>query len=248
MSDYFYTGYPVKTDYGLIIPIKVKDYPFVSEELNIIQMEDFEWVKEFKKYGIKTKNKKEFFALAKIVQEKGLMECIHENVGGMRDLYLKSLSLFVEGFDENPKNIFKLKTFEELDELVSLIYKVNGIPAKEKSKDDEVKKWINLKNIYKSRKSGGKITFTAMLSSVAKEFGYKPHDLNDLTLFQLFEDFNRIESFKSFEASTLFKTVDANNKIQIQSWYRSETKKEDIEAVNPTQFSGIKIGRNKEEL
>ena len=64
--------------------------------------------------------------------------------------------------------------------------------------------------------------FTSLMA-----IGHKPHDINDFTLCQFYSAFKRIQYFKAHETTTLFKTVDSKNRIDIIEWFTSSEKTDD---------------------
>lgn len=59
----------------------------------------------------------------------------------------------------------------------------------------------------------------------------KPHDVNDLTMYQFYALFNRLQFFKSYDTSTLYKTVDAKDKVKVIEWFKSTREKEGRDVV-----------------
>jgi len=216
VKTYFVSGLPLKTKWGLLKPIKLKDYVVERQKVSILSSDSWQIKKIIKK---EIKCQERFQHIEMQLDEMSYLSCIQSNVYGLRKLYDDLLKLFIYDYEEN-KTIYKITNQDEFDDLRKLILEYNAIPYKKKSQNSEIEKF-NLMKEWMDRKKNGTIDFDSIYTSVAKEFGLKPHDINDLTLLQFFRYFKRIEIFKNYETSTLFKTVDSKDQIKIINWYQS---------------------------
>ena len=226
LRTYFISGLPMKTKWGILKPLKVKDYVIERHKVSILSSESWQ-IKKIIKSEIKGQEK--FNHINTQLDEMSYLSCIQSNVYGLRKLYDDLFQLFILDYEEN-KTIYKITNQDEFDSLRKLILDYNAVPYKKRSQNSEIEKF-NLMKDWMDRKKNGTIDFDSIYTSLIKECGLKPHDINDLTLLQFFRTFKRIEMFKNFDTTTLFKTVDSKDKIQIINWYQSVYDELDNEKV-----------------
>ena len=117
-------------------------------------------------------------------------------------------------------------TQSEFDDFRKLILSFNGVEFVEANPNPEIQKFNIMKSII-NRSKGSQVTFYSIVTSVAVVGGFRPHDIVDFTLFQLYAYFKRIEFFKMYDTTTLYKTVDAKDSIKIIDWFKSAKDKEE---------------------
>lgn len=126
-------------------------------------------------------------------------------------------SAFIYLFEEDV--LFKIKDAAEYDEIILLIKWVHGLPVEMENPNPVI---ARLDKIKKKMNSGGEsIDFDTMYSSVWCAIGKEPCDI---TLYQFTELFYRLSMMKSYDTTTLFKTVDQKGDIKIQNWYDNRVK------------------------
>lgn len=119
----------------------------------------------------------------------------------------------------NDDVLFKINSPQEYDEIILLIKWVHGLPVEMENPNpviarlDKVKKQMN--------SSGETIEFDTMYSSVWIHIGEEPCSI---TLYQFKELFYRVSMIKSYDTTTLFKTVDSKGDIKVQNWYDNRVK------------------------
>lgn len=219
-------GFPLKTNQGYIIPTKVKDYYKYILEFDLLKKQGWEVKNELFKQLRANGDEELFNIIKKDLDNNNFITCIRNNVGGLRDLYNKSFSIFVHDFDE--KKFYWSISQNEFDDFRRLILDFNHIPYHEKNPNPEIERGNRRKQIINAVK-GGMIEFDTVFSTLmTKEGGgYLPEQINNLTIRQFYLGFNRIEFNKANEMTVLFKTVDAKDKIEIIDWNKSFREKED---------------------
>ena len=219
-EQFYCTGLPMKFNDLKIKPIKVKEYPLYWEYIEFLKLQGWEVknliLKEIKGSVIENIVKDSF-------SRDSFLICVQNNVYRLRDQYVKILETFIEDFD--PKYFVSI-TQTEFDELRKIILSYNGIEFMETNPNPEIQRFNFMKSkINKSK--GGQIDFEAIYTSLCIGCGLKPHDINDITLYQFYAMFKRLELFKSYDTTTLYKTVDAKDKIKIVEWFKSTKEKEE---------------------
>lgn len=214
--DFYIIGKNLKTKWGILRPIKVKEYSDMIIKLSVLSMEFW----EIKSIILKEiDNDENYTHIRNQLNEKTLIQCIQKNIYGLRDVYNGIFKEVFLDFDE--KNmIYSITSDEEFLELKSKILQFNGIKPKKKSKNPEIEKYNKMREFLMKSKNGD-VDFSAMYTSMIAFCGLKPHDINDFSLHQFFEVFKRLEMGKAFDTTTLFKTVDSKDKIKIINWYQS---------------------------
>jgi hypothetical protein len=214
-EDLYVIGLNLKTQYGVIKPIKVKEYPNMMLDIAILKMADWE-IKDLLKKEIKGS------VLADSVKSDlmtlPLLECIQNNLLGLRDKYNSIFSKIILDFEPS-KFLYRFKSQEDFDTFRLLILDYNGIDYVVWKKNKELRYHQKLEMMY-NQATGKAVDFDAMFTSLTA-IGHKPHDINDFTLSQFYSTFKRIQFFKAHETSTLFKTVDSKNKVEIIEWFTS---------------------------
>lgn len=119
----------------------------------------------------------------------------------------------------NEDVLFKINNPQEYDEIILLIKWVHGLPVEMENPNPVIARLDKLKK--KMNSSGESIDFDTMYSSVWIHIGKEPCSI---TLYQFKELFYRISMMKSYDTTTLFKTVDTKGDIKVQSWYDNRVK------------------------
>lgn len=220
--NFYIIGYEVETLWGSLKPIKVKEYPNLISKLSVLSMEPWEVKATILK---EIKNDESYSHIRKQINEKSFIECVQKNVYGLRDVYNDIFKCVFSEFNEKSM-IFKIKDDEEFDKVRKKILEFNGIKVRKKSKNPEIEKFNKMKDLLKKSKNGD-VDFDAMYTSLIAFCGLKPHDINDFSLIQFFNTFKRLELGKAYDTTTLFKTVDSKDKVEIINWYKSTSKSDE---------------------
>lgn len=218
-DDLYVIGHNLKTQYGTIRPLKVKEYPVMATDISILKMADWE---------LKSLLKKQINGnvLADSVMSDlstlPLYQCIQNNVFGLKNKYSDIFSKIVVDYDD--KFLYKFKSQDDFDNFRMMILDYNGIDYIVWQKNPELRYYQKLE-LYFNKATGKSVDFDAMFTSLMA-IGHKPHDINDFTLKQFYSAFKRLQYFKAHDVTTLFKTVDSKNKIEIVEWFASSKEKD----------------------
>ena len=214
-------GLPLKTDYGVLKPIKIKSYLRYAQDFEFLKLQGWE-LKEILKKQSKGSALEEI--VVEQIENSSFIEMVRTNFFGLRDKYLEIFSKFIEDFDVRK---FSIMNSDEFELIRDLILRYNGITYHKKSQDKEVEKFNRMERLLKKNKGGGEIEFDAVfaLLMTREGGGHKPHDINDFTILQFYSAFNSIQNQKNHDATIIFKTVDP--KIEIIEFFQSIRPKED---------------------
>ena len=214
-SDLSIISTPLKTKYGIIRPIKVKEYPNLVVDIEILKMQDWE-VKNWIKKSVKDSIIEE--TVNNDLDINTTLQCIQNNLAGLRDKYNDMFCKFVIGFDD--KFIHQFTTQEEFDEFRKQILTYNRINWIEWNPNPILRKYQKMDLFAKKTLSGGGVDFDAIYTSLMC-VGHSPHNINDYSLAQFYGAFSRLQLFKQYDTTTLFKTVDTSGKTEITEWFKS---------------------------
>lgn len=143
------------------------------------------------------------------------------NKYGLYELYKGFKNLFLFCFKDDVFD--KIGTEENFEYLRNLIVEINCIPYEKPNPNPDIE-WFNQLERQIREKNGETVTFDAVYTSVWVVTGCCP---DNMTLYQFYKLFYRIAQIKNFDVSALFKTVDYENKIKIESWAKDEDKTKD---------------------
>lgn len=218
-------GYPLKSKYGFIRPVKIKDYFKYIGEIDFLKKQGWE-VERLILKELNGKDEDMLKMVKKDFDNSSFLTCVKNNVAGLREIYNNIFSIFIHDF--NPKGFYWSITQGEFDDLRRLILDFNHVPYHEKNSNPEIERGNQRKNHIASAK-GGVIEFDTVYSTLmTKEGGgYLPEEINNLTMRQFYLAFNRVEFNKANEMTILFKTVDSKDSIKVIDWNKSFREKED---------------------
>lgn len=218
-------GHPLMTDYGYIKSIKVKDKNKLSNEIEFIKLQGWQVKNQILKYLSGNDNEEDIKAMFK---SNSFIICVKNNVQQLRKVYKKVFDkFFVDGFDE--ENFYTMGQ-EEFDTLRELILDFNSIPYRRVNPNEDIDRFDRMKYIIAQRK-GQVVDFDAMYSTLmTKEGGgHNPWDINEFTMRQFSHAFKRVEYVKGNEVTTLYKTVDTDNRVEVVAWFKSALEEENEE-------------------
>ena len=218
--EYFVMGLPLLTEFGVVRPIKVKEYPKFQNEIEILKMQDWE-IKDLLKKKIRGQGNEDL--IIETLKNSTLLTCIQTNVGGLRVLYNNIFSKIVENYDDK-LFLMRFRSQAEFDSFRVLLLDYNRISYTKWNPNPEIRAW-EIKSLFMKKSKGVSIDFDSIFTSLCC-VGLKPHDLNDLTICQFYGIFKRLELFKSYDTATLYKTVDAKDSIKVEEWFKSTIQKE----------------------
>jgi hypothetical protein len=221
-------GLRLKTGYGFIKPIKVKEYPIYSQYIEFLKLQGWE-VSNFILRAVKGSVIEE--SVKQDLTRSTFLSAVQNNVYRLRNQYLEIFNIFVDDFDD--KYLYSM-TQQEFDDFRRLILSFNGVNYIEANPNPKIQRFNIMKMII-SKSRGSAIDFDTIHSSLGVGCGYKPHDINDFTLYQFYLYFKRLELFKMHDVTTLYKTVDAKDSIKVIDWFKSTRETEEEEFYNSTE-------------
>lgn len=232
MQELFIFGdhYEIQTNIGICHFVLTKDYPKLMKFVPYLYLE-----KQDILLNIIDKYRDEF-------NEVSLLEFIQYFKEPPYDLYNSYKELFQLVFMDDVFD--KIQSDEELKGYLELIKEMNCIHYEKPNPNPEIEYYNKLERIMKER-SGEVITLKSMITSV----GLYTNPF-ELTIYQLHAWFERISMFKTYNTTTLFKTVDS--KMNIIPWYKDEDAKKnntslsdsDKEFIN-NHMGMLPINKNK---
>lgn len=212
--DFDITCDSVKTRIGTLKLKRMDEYNRFPRETAIILMDRSDYL------SLLSTLDERIYKLAKELHTFDFIKMVEEN--GMTAMGIDLIvGLFKNAFKYLFEDdvLFKIENAEEYDEMILLIKWVHGLPVEMENPNpmiarlDKIKKQLNNK--------GESMDFDTMYSSVWMAIGQKP---NTLTMYEFTELLFRLSSVKSYETTTLFKTVDSKNDITVTSWAENRIK------------------------
>lgn len=203
IKEFYILGLPIETPIGNCSFVKVKEYPELFTQLNVISITKDQIIQS---YGNTDVDKQ----VVELLKTMSLYEIILTSEE-LRDVYVK---LFAKLFDDE-KAFFQI-TNDSFEYYRRLILDMNCIKEEKINPNPEIQKWIEKSKKFKQQQSGG-LSFADIITSVAMFSGMTFEQVNELTLYQLYGSFQRIAFFKNYDTATLFSTVSVE-KIDIESW------------------------------
>ncbi len=234
IEDFYILGVPIKTKIGILYPIYMSHYWILNKYVSVLVLEKEDVVDYLNKLS---QVNEEFKMLFECAKEVGLHELIVNfkddkfNQFFLHDIYIDYKYFFKFCFREDVFD--KIQNDEELQYYIELIKDFNDIKYQKPNPNPEIAKFDLLERQLLEAK-GELINFEAMYTSNLITSGIHP---NEMTIYQFNKAFDRIGVFKSYDTSTLFKTVDVENKVDITPWY-SEIKKK-----KPSTITDEELGR-----
>lgn len=219
-------GYPLKTDYGYVKALKVKDWFKYINGVEVLKKQGWE-VEDLILREVMGSDKESL--VRQIFRKYTFMECLKNNLAGIRDVYSPIFREFVEDFNE--KEFFMTINQDEFDNFRRLILDFNHVQYREANPNKEIERFNRMKEYLKKTK-GGSIEFDTIFTTLmsGKGGGFTPDQINDMTYRQFMLNFKRVEFMIAHDTTALFKTVDTGNKVEIVNWSRS-SREEIVEQV-----------------
>lgn len=211
-------GYPLLTEYGYIKPIKVKEFWGVLESLEFLKLQDWQVKNQILRF-VKKNMPDKFDSVKDDFDKFDFMTCVRNNVMGLRTEYTKTFSSLIDNFNE--KSLWTMG-FSDWNKLRRLILDFNDVYYREANPNPKIERYNKMKDYMNSQK-GSTIEFDAMYSLLmTKEGGgHQPSEINEWTYRQFSSAFKRIQFTKAHEVTTLFKTVDTKDSIDIVEYYKT---------------------------
>lgn len=228
--EFFYLGKPVETPIGLIEFKTIEEYDKVAKYLAILKNTD-------KISILKLLMKSGNGELANILSGEPLIDTLivlKESI--LYEQYVEALEYFLGKniIDEDDLVIY---TDMELYEYLELIYHMNATSFPRRlTGNPEIDRYIQYEKQLANSKGGG-MTIEAILSSVKVFMGLSMGELKNMTIYQLFADFYRINQYQSFTVTSMYAMIDP--KVKVIDWNKDvdvlgtlSTKEKTLEQAN----------------
>ncbi len=225
IEEFYILGVPIKTRIGILYPIYMSHYWIINKYIHVLALEKDDVIQYLSTLSTINEDFETLFDCAKVI---GLYELIcsfkSDEYEGFffNDLYQQYKELFTFCFREDVFD--NIQDSEELKHYIEIIKGLNDIKYNKPNPDPEMARFDEMERQLQEAK-GEVVTFEAMYTSNLITSGIHP---NEMTVYQFNKAFDRIGQFKNYETSTLFKTVDIENKIDIEFWYSEIKKKEPL--------------------
>lgn len=222
-TEFFILGNPIETEIGNAQFIKVKDYPDIFSDLNIVSASKNHFLHNY--LSSKEVNEE---------QRKWILKAsLFEIVSSIPDIFYSYYRVFAKVFDAD-KAIERVNA-DNFDYCRQLIMKMNCMKEEVINPNPEIQRAIERSKRLKAQESG-KLTFTDIVTSIVGYNGLTYESINDFTIYQLYQTFHRIGQIKNYDTSTLFATV-SSEKINIESWNKHiDLFEEESHFVSEQQF------------
>lgn len=204
VEEFYVLGLPIKTKIGNCHFLKVKNYPKLYADLQIVSLTKLHFV-----HGISKENEGREDLLNEFKQL-SLMQIVR-SYSDVRKVYIRVFAHFFK--DENA--FFNIRSESEFDYYRSLILKLSCIKEEKINPNPEIQEAIERSRRVKAQ-DGEKMAFADIVTSVSAIKGVGYDEINEMTLFQLYMDFYRIAQDKNYHTSALFATV--AEKVEIEGW------------------------------
>lgn len=225
IEDFYILGLPIETRIGYCYFLKVKDYPHLQRDIQLVSWTKLHFINEFSK----DKANQE---LVETLKKMSLLEIVLA-IPEITSVYSKVFTYFFK----NEQAFRLIENEKEFKYLRSLILRLSCIKEEEINPNPEIQRTIERSRRIKAQE-GESLTFTDIVTSVSAIKGVGYEEICEMTLYQLYMDFHRIAQDKSYQASTLFATV--AEKVDIESWSKSITLfEEEKYGLTRNEFSQI---------
>ena len=230
-------GQSEETVYGNIKPFYIKQYRDISKYLPMLKNSCNKNKNDLLALAIKTiDNKDDIAEFKELVKDKEYVFFLKNNVFQIKNNLLELLKLVVD--EDNVDKVVKkvLKNDEQWNRFRKTILEINGFDIDdvevERPKSDKELMYEMANEVMKEKK-GQTVDFHAIYTSIVVKSGLTPNQINDLTIFQFFSVYRRIQKFMDYNTTTLYKTVDSKGNIKVVPWSKADevVKKNDDKMV-----------------
>lgn len=211
-KELFIFGKPIETPYGIIRFLTYEEYLMNTHDLSIISMNVLHLYYQYRNFFEKTREKEALDALEEF-KKLHLFDIVQEDT----NLKLSYINIFNIVFDKNENIDFNL-LFSDKDIFMfirKLIMDMNILVEEKVSPNPEIQKMFDKSKRVKSIDSQ-KQSFVDIVTSIAVETKNTFEQISDMTVFQVYATYARINAFMNYKTSTLFATV--ASKVEIESW------------------------------
>lgn len=223
-SQYNVIGHDEKVHIGLgndivIKQIKVGMAKEFSRYADLLSKPTWKVKKEVINQLVKNeKNKENRKIIIDNVKNTDLVDLIVMDKYSIGKFYCEGYNFFIEGFDKDMFGTVILDE-EDLKHWNEKILSINGYPVSKENPNPEIERFNVMKREMQKAK-GLTTDFESMYTSIALQGGYTQEEINNMTFYFFYRLFSRLNYFKDYDTSTLFKTVDSSGNIKIEPWYK----------------------------
>ena len=203
LEEFYILGLPIETDIGECRFVKVKEYPNLAQDLQIMSLS-----KDHIVNLICSQSKDSNEQIIEAMKDATLFETVF-SISDLRDSYLNVLS---NVFDEDSLSNINQDNF---DKYRNLILKMNCQKEEKINPNPEIQRAIERSRRVKASE-GETLHFSDIVTSIVGYNGLTYEDINEFTVYQLYMTYYRIAQIKNYNTSTLFATVSPQSKIE--SW------------------------------
>jgi|SRR5690625_1900805 len=206
IREFYIFAQPVKTDIGHIDFIKVKDFPLLFNDLQVMSMGKWEIIHRYRDAN-KDRSLDDF-----IKRLEG--QSLYEIVTDMQSFLFSYQNVFNYVFrDETSIEHIDEGNFESIRRL---ILDMNNVIEPASSPVYEVHKALERSRRVKNLE-GSKVSLDDMFTSIVVATGVSYLEIQEeWTVYQFFATYYRVRQFKEFDVSTLFATV--SEKAKVKAW------------------------------
>lgn len=239
IKEFYILGRPIKTDIGVLYPVKVKDYPDFLEHIQILTFDKviiIKWLQDLLKKQIPQETKKSIIDLLEYIKETPLFDLTltlkgeqYGQLGLILDeVYKGYRKLFQFCFKEDV--IDKIKNNDEFQSYIELIYSFNGMKYDKPSPNPRINQRNKIKQMIQQAQ-GENISLESIITSVSVS---TKKDVNNMTLYELYKTFDRIGQFKNYERTVLYSIFSSD--IKIDPWYKAIEHKDEQSFITEQQL------------
>jgi len=235
-------GKPVVTRYGLLRQPMMNEWDKMMEYISLLRKYPDAIKQDL--FELKLQHESNKNILKRFREDLNKHDAVHfilqdkfkvgKRVREMIDFFFIETNEYLDGiiFDsDNSWNEFRLYMLD-----------FYGWGSDSESGDETVRHFQKLKS-YLDNVKGRAISFETMYTVVME--WYNPKDINELTVYQFKQFFNRMVKKESHRTTALFKTVDSKGDLEVVNYLESDIKERKISFLD---ISGSDVGKdNKTE-
>lgn len=229
LRDFYILGMPIETEIGDCHFIKVKEYPDLFLDLQVLSLTKNHLISKYTELNQKEKNP----ILDSLIEEMGKAD-LYTIANWIPDLQGAYIRVFSKVF--NNEEILLSINEDNFNAIRKLIMDMNWIKEEKVNPNPEIQKAIERSKRVKSS-DGDALEFSDVVSSVVGYNGLSYQDINEFTVYQLYMTFYRIAHIKNYDTSTLFATV-ASEAVKITNWSKHiDLNEEDNHSITKEELS-----------
>lgn len=207
---------PIPTIYGNVGYLHIDDYFDFSGEISTISKTPLHMYYDFRKQLAKVPlgERKQFLKEIDELKSKSLFELLNEDTR-VFETYARIFNKVID-YNEGYSFADVIESESNFMTLRKMIMEMNYIKEEPVSPNPEIQEYYEQRKKLKQKETG-EIDFSDIISSVAVGGNYKYHEIGSMTIFQFYNTYYRIGSFKKYDQSTIFASAFHDTKI-LTSW------------------------------